>query len=101
MDDVGGTWWQNKYPGCRCDVTGRRVAVIGTGASAVQIVPRVHETANRLHVFQRTAAWILPHRGRTIPEWERMLYRRVPLAQRAVRAQHYYRAELLFLPPLL
>ena len=88
--------WDPSY-----DVTGRRVGVVGTGASAVQIVPKVHETARNLYVFQRTAAWILPHRGRTIPAWERKLYRRVPLTQRVVRAQHYYRAEFLFLPALL
>jgi len=88
--------WDPSY-----DVTGKRVAVIGTGASAVQIVPRVHETARRLYVFQRTAAWILPHRGRAIRGWERRLYRRFPLAQRIVRNAVYYRSEFLFLPALL
>jgi len=88
--------WDPSY-----DVTGKRVAVIGTGASAVQIVPKVHQTARHLHVFQRTAAWILPHRARPIHDWERKLYRRVPAAQRAVRNAVYYRGELLFLPALL
>src|SRR5436309_565150 len=85
--------WDPSY-----DVTGKRVAVIGTGASAVQIVPRVHETARHLHVFQRTAAWILPHRARPIRDWERKVYRRVPAAQRVVRNAVYYRSEFLFLP---
>src|SRR4051794_16072442 len=58
--------WDPSY-----DVRGKRVAVIGTGASAVQIVPEVHEQADHLFVFQRTAAWILPHRGRPIRDWER------------------------------
>jgi cation diffusion facilitator CzcD-associated flavoprotein CzcO len=88
--------WDPSY-----DVTGKRVAVIGTGASAVQLVPRVHEFAKSLAVFQRTPAWILPHRGRDIREWEKTLYRRVPLAQRVVRELVYYRGELLFLPALL
>jgi cation diffusion facilitator CzcD-associated flavoprotein CzcO len=88
--------WDPSY-----DVTGKRVAVIGTGASAVQLVPRVHETARRLHVFQRTAAWILPHRGRPIRDWERALYRRVPATQRAMRALVYYTSELVVLPALL
>jgi cation diffusion facilitator CzcD-associated flavoprotein CzcO len=88
--------WDPSY-----DVTGKRVAVIGTGASAVQIVPRVHELAKQLHVFQRTPAWILPHRGRPVREWEKALYRKVPLAQKAVRSAVYYRGELLFLPALL
>jgi cation diffusion facilitator CzcD-associated flavoprotein CzcO len=88
--------WDPSY-----DVTGKRVAVIGTGASAVQLVPRVHEFAKSLAVFQRTPAWILPHRGRDIREWEKTLYRRVPLAQRVIRELVYYRGELLFLPALL
>jgi cation diffusion facilitator CzcD-associated flavoprotein CzcO len=88
--------WDPSY-----DVSGKRVGVIGTGASAVQIVPRVHEQAEHLTVFQRTAAWILPHRGRTISEWEKRLYRRVPLAQRVVRNFHYWSAEFLVVPALL
>jgi cation diffusion facilitator CzcD-associated flavoprotein CzcO len=88
--------WDPSY-----DVSGKRVAVIGTGASAVQIVPRVHEQAEKLFVFQRTAAWILPHRGRTIHDWERNLYRAVPATQRLVRGFHYWSAELLAVPALM
>jgi cation diffusion facilitator CzcD-associated flavoprotein CzcO len=88
--------WEPSY-----DVGGKRVAVIGTGASAVQIVPRVHEDAERLLVFQRTPAWILPHRGRTIRAWEKALYRRLPFTQRMVRAWHYWSAEFIIVPPLI
>jgi cation diffusion facilitator CzcD-associated flavoprotein CzcO len=83
-----------------CDLTGKRVAVIGTGASAVQIVPEVQRRAAQLTVFQRTAAWILPHRGRQISARERRLYRTVPWTQRMVRRYHYWFNELLLLPPL-
>ena len=88
--------WDPSY-----DVTGKRVGVIGTGASAVQIVPEVHRQAASLSVFQRTAAWILPHRGRTIRPWEHALYRRVPAAQRAVRAFHYWTSEFVAVPALM
>ena len=88
--------WDPSY-----DVTGQRVGVIGTGASAVQIVPEVHKQAEALSVFQRTAAWILPHRGRTIRPWEHTLYRRVPAAQRAVRGFHYWSSEFLAVPALM
>ena len=88
--------WDPSY-----DVTGKRVGVIGTGASAVQIVPEVHKQAAALTVFQRTAAWILPHRGRTIRGWEHALYRRVPAAQRAVRGFHYWSSEFLAVPALM
>jgi cation diffusion facilitator CzcD-associated flavoprotein CzcO len=46
------------------DLTGTRVAVIGTGASAVQLVPAIADRVAALHVFQRTAAWVLPQRNR-------------------------------------
>jgi len=88
--------WDPSY-----DVSGNRVGIIGTGASAVQIVPEIAETAAHLTVFQRTAAWILPHRGRTIHPWERALYRRIPRAQRAVRGFHYWSAEFLAVPALM
>ena len=88
--------WDPSY-----DVTGLRVGVIGTGASAVQIVPEVHKQAAALSVFQRTAAWILPHRGRTIRGWEHALYRRVPATQRAVRGFHYWSSEFLAVPALM
>lgn len=88
--------WDPSY-----DVTGKRVGVIGTGASAVQIVPEVHKQAAHLSVFQRTAAWILPHRGRTINGWEHALYRRIPAAQRAVRGFHYWSSEFLAVPALM
>jgi cation diffusion facilitator CzcD-associated flavoprotein CzcO len=77
------------------DLTGRRVAVVGTGASAIQTVPRVQPQVERLTIFQRTAPWVVPHRDRPITEFERRLYRRLPAAQRAVRTAVYFSRELL------
>jgi cation diffusion facilitator CzcD-associated flavoprotein CzcO len=82
------------------DLAGKRVAVIGTGASAVQIVPAVQRQAEHLSVFQRTPAWIVPHRGRPISGRQRRLYRALPSTQRMVRRYHYWLNELLLLPPL-
>ncbi|MGH8861170.1 MAG: flavin-containing monooxygenase [Jatrophihabitantaceae bacterium] len=82
------------------DLAGKRVAVIGTGASAVQIVPAVQKQAAELFVFQRTPAWIMPHRGRDISDTERRLYRMLPAVQRVVRGYHYWLNELLLVPPL-
>jgi len=67
------------------DLSGRRVAVIGTGASAIQFVPRIQPTVAKLHLFQRTPPWILPRFDRPIPEWRRRLFRRAPLLQRTLR----------------
>jgi cation diffusion facilitator CzcD-associated flavoprotein CzcO len=74
---------------------GKRVAVVGTGASAIQIVPKIAPTVGRLSVFQRTAPWILPKPDRAIRPLERALFRRVPLAQKFVRQRIYWQREAL------
>jgi cation diffusion facilitator CzcD-associated flavoprotein CzcO len=74
---------------------GKRVAVIGTGASAIQIVPNIQPDVAQLHVFQRTPPWVLPHSGRPIKDVERSVYRRAPATQRAVRALVYWSRELV------
>jgi cation diffusion facilitator CzcD-associated flavoprotein CzcO len=76
------------------DLTGERVAVIGTGASAIQFVPEIQPKVASLTLFQRTPPWVLPHRNRRITRWERALYRRFPRAQRFVRALVYWSREL-------
>ncbi|MBP2324430.1 cation diffusion facilitator CzcD-associated flavoprotein CzcO [Kibdelosporangium banguiense] len=67
------------------DLAGRRVAVIGTGASAVQIIPRLQPMVERLTVFQRTPTWIMPHLDRPVNGWPRRVLDRVPGALRAAR----------------
>jgi cation diffusion facilitator CzcD-associated flavoprotein CzcO len=79
------------------DLTGERVAVIGTGASAIQFVPEIQPDVARLHLFQRTAPWVLPHTDRRVTDAERRLYRRFPRAQRLVRAAIYWSREMLVL----
>ncbi|QCB49642.1 NAD(P)/FAD-dependent oxidoreductase [Rhodococcus sp. PAMC28707] len=64
---------------------GRRLAVIGTGASAVQFVPRIAPEAAHLTVFQRTPTWILPHPDRSISKSGRSMLRKFPLLQRTMR----------------
>jgi cation diffusion facilitator CzcD-associated flavoprotein CzcO len=71
------------------------VAVVGTGASAAQFIPPIQPTVGRLLLFQRTPAWVLPHRDRPIRDWERRLYRTLPLAQRLVCWAVYWSRELL------
>ncbi len=78
-----------------CDLRGRRVAVIGTGASAVQVVPRLAPEAAGLSVFQRTPAWVVPQLDRGYSERARAIYARVPLALRASRWLQCLSSELL------
>jgi cation diffusion facilitator CzcD-associated flavoprotein CzcO len=88
--------WDHDYP-----LEGKRVAVIGTGASAIQFVPQIQPRVAELHLYQRTPPWILPRRDHAIPARRRHLYRRLPLAQRLVRASVYLRFEFLTGPAIL
>lgn len=82
------------------DLTGQRVAVIGTGASSVQFVPQIQPRVSRLHIFQRTAPWIMPRPDRTLTRVERAVYRRFPAAQRLMRAGIYWARETFAIPML-
>jgi cation diffusion facilitator CzcD-associated flavoprotein CzcO len=82
--------WDHSVP-----LDGKRVAVIGTGASAIQIVPAIAPTVERLYVYQRTAPWIVPKPDRAFGPIERSLYARVPALQRMSRYWIYLQRELL------
>lgn len=81
--------WNHGY-----DLAGRRVAVVGTGASAVQVVPEIAREVERLHVFQRTPAWVVPKQDRAYSERERRWLARVPLLLRSSRWLKYGLSEL-------
>ncbi|WHT21321.1 NAD(P)/FAD-dependent oxidoreductase [Crossiella sp. CA-258035] len=82
--------WNHDY-----DLTGKRVAVVGSGASAVQFVPKIAPEVAELHLFQRTAQWVLPKPDHYVPRLERWLLRTFPRAQRALRAAEYAGMEAL------
>lgn len=67
------------------DLRGKRVAVIGTGASAIQIVPAIQPEVARLTLFQRTPPWVLPRADRAISGAERWLHKQLPFTTRARR----------------
>lgn len=78
IEEFGGhsfhsAWWDHDY-----DLRGRRVAVVGTGASAVQFVPEVAKEAERLHVFQRTGNWFMPRKNRVYPRVLRAAFESIP-----------------------
>jgi cation diffusion facilitator CzcD-associated flavoprotein CzcO len=76
------------------NLEGKNVAVIGTGASSAQFVPRIAPQAGKLYVFQRTPAWILPRPDGPIPARRRRLFRRVPGATWLVRTLIFWRLEM-------
>jgi cation diffusion facilitator CzcD-associated flavoprotein CzcO len=76
-------------------LVGQRVAVIGTGASAVQIVPAIQPDVRVLTIFQRTPGWVIPRLDRAISDAERRLLRAVPALQQVPRAWQYLVRDLL------
>jgi len=76
------------------DLTGKRVAVIGTGASAVQVVPSIAPQVARLHVFQRTPAWVIPKHDKVYSAAQKQRLARFPLLLRLSRALKYGLSEL-------
>ncbi len=74
-------------------LTGKRVAVIGTGASAIQIVPKLQPQVESLEVYQRTPAWIVPRTDRAFTRVERALYKRFPALQKLARDAIYWSRE--------
>jgi cation diffusion facilitator CzcD-associated flavoprotein CzcO len=75
------------------DLTGRRVAIIGTGASTIQFLPVVQRSAGHITLFQRTPPWVFPHRNRPTKAIERAAYKRLPWTQRFSRARNYWTGE--------
>jgi cation diffusion facilitator CzcD-associated flavoprotein CzcO len=67
------TWWNSSV-----SLEGKRVAVIGTGASAIQFVPEIAPTVARLSIFQRTPPWIVPKEDFAIPERWKNRFRKLP-----------------------
>jgi cation diffusion facilitator CzcD-associated flavoprotein CzcO len=77
------------------EAAGRRVAVVGTGASAIQIVPAIQPQVEHLTVFQRTAPYVVPHTNHPVRPAIRALYRALPRTQRLSRALIYWMREML------
>ncbi|KAA1397131.1 flavin-containing monooxygenase [Aeromicrobium ginsengisoli] len=75
------------------DLKGKKVVVIGTGASAIQFIPIIAQETEHLTVFQRTPAWVLPKKDRPTPEWRKKLFATVPGATRAYRNALYWSLE--------
>lgn len=93
LDTFAGTLfhsqqWRHDYP-----LAGKRVAVIGTGASAIQFVPQIAPQVARLDLYQRTPPWIMPKPDRTVTAAERWLFRHVPATQALVRTGLYWMLE--------
>ncbi|MFK7887983.1 MAG: flavin-containing monooxygenase [Gammaproteobacteria bacterium] len=94
LDKFGGRLFHSQSWDHDYDLKDKRVAVIGTGASAIQFVPHVAKRAASVTLFQRTPPWILPKPDRRISAIEHSLFRRVPGLQKLLRGFIYVTNEL-------
>ena len=92
----GATWHSARWDH-GVDLTGKRVAVVGTGASAVQFVPRIAPQVGRLHLFQRTPPWVLPRPDRRFSLAQRAAFR-VPAARWLYRQRLFWAHEARAVP---
>jgi len=97
LDSFRGTVFHSARWNHAHDLRGRRVAVVGTGASAIQFVPLIQPQVERLTVFQRTPAWVMPHPDRPLKPVERAVYSRVPALQSLMRGGIYWARETFVL----
>jgi cation diffusion facilitator CzcD-associated flavoprotein CzcO len=95
LDEFEGKVFHSSHWDHEHRLDGARVAVIGSGASAVQFVPAIQPKVGRLTLFQRTAHWVLPKPDRPLGQRAQQLFRRYPATQRAIRNGIYYGSELL------
>jgi cation diffusion facilitator CzcD-associated flavoprotein CzcO len=94
-DDFAGPSWHSARWNHDVDLTGRRVAVVGTGASAIQFVPQIAKIADHVAVYQRSAPYILPKADGPYRGAKRVLFDQVPLARKADRLRIFLYGELL------
>ena len=77
------------------DLTGKRVCVVGTGASAIQFVPQIAPVVEHLYLHQRTPPFVVPRRDRAVSALRKLAYRRAPALQRLSRLRIYAMFESL------
>ncbi len=100
IEEFAGTLFHSARWDHGHNLANREVAVVGNGASAIQLVPAVAKVARRVRIFQRSPNWILPRRDRSYTVWEQWAMRHVPVYARLVRLLIYGRHECCFLAML-
>jgi cation diffusion facilitator CzcD-associated flavoprotein CzcO len=93
IDEFGGKIFHTARWDHDTDLSGKRVAVIGTGASAIQVIPEIAAKVAHLDVYQRTAPWVMPRHDRAYTRAEKLAFRFVPFFQRAYRTGIYWGRE--------
>ena len=99
-EDFNGSSWHSAQWNHNVDLRGKKVGVIGNGASAIQFVPEIAKQigeSGRLNIFQRSASWVLPRPQREFFGWEKWLYRKAPWTMKFQRYKIYWQGELLWI----
>ena len=97
LEDYEGKWWHSVRWDHSFDPGGKRMAVIGAGATAIQVVPELAKDCERVHVFQRTPPWVIPRHDRPYTGLERRLFAALPAWRRAYRSLLFFRQEAFLL----
>jgi len=106
LEDFRGRWFHSARWNHDFDPAGKDVAVVGTGASAIQFIPPLAKQARNLYVFQRSAPYVVPRPDKAWKPWQRRLMQRFPVLQKLDRARIYAALEarvpgFTFLPFLM
>ncbi|MCB9231681.1 MAG: NAD(P)/FAD-dependent oxidoreductase [Bacteroidia bacterium] len=92
-ENFAGPSWHTSHWQHDISLKGKRVAVIGTGASAIQVVPAIANEMKELILFQRTPPWVMPRKDKPVSEARRNRYRRFPWMQKLAREALYWKFE--------
>jgi cation diffusion facilitator CzcD-associated flavoprotein CzcO len=93
MDTFKGAQFHSAKWNVNYDLTGKKVAIIGTAASAVQVIPAIVDKVGHLTVFQRTAHWVIPRPDREFKSWEKSLLQ-IPFIRKLYRERLYWENEM-------
>jgi len=95
IDNFKGVSFHTSQWNRNVDLADKRVAVIGTGASAIQVIPAIAPVVRQLTVLQRTPAWVADRSDKKISETSKSRYKRFPVLQRMRRELFYWMSEFL------
>lgn len=80
MEKFKGTQWHSSQWNTDFDLTGKRVAIIGTGPSTAQLAPRIADKCKELILYQRSATYCLPRNDQPMPWWKKLIFKWVPFS---------------------
>lgn len=95
LHDFKGNYFHSNSWDSSIDLNEKKVGIIGTGASAIQIIPSIVNKVKSLHVFQRTPAWVLPRGDKRLSTFVQQIFERFPFVQKIVRSAFYWLLEFM------